>query len=219
VSKAGERYVHTKFYERFTDIHADFASADRILVDMPIGLSENERRTCDEAASRFLGSRASTIFFAPARETLEIEEYRVASEKNKELTGYGLSKQSWHIVSHIRQLNAVMTDNPEAPYYVLESHPEVCFAAFKGEVIAYSKKTEEGLEERLEVLRYWYPHADEVVNTALAEHSRSYMGHDDILDALVLALAAEYSLTYLPADTAMPKDTKGLPMVIHYPDL
>lgn len=204
-------------YESFARILSDFLRAERMLVDMPIGLPETERRACDEAASQFLGSRASTIFFAPSRMALEQTEYTLASTINKEQTGYGLSKQSWSIMPYILEVNRAMRSNTQAASYVRESHPEVCFAAFNGEVISVSKRSEEGLRIRKRVLSELYASTHRVLTQALDTYMRSQLGEDDALDAMVLALAGTYPLQTLPDVSEVPRDIYDVPMAIYYP--
>jgi len=204
-------------YEAFAPIVTDFSDVDRMLVDMPIGLPETERRACDEAASQFLGSRASTIFFAPSRRALEQTEYTLASAVNKEQTGYGLSKQSWSIMPYIGEVNHVMRSDVYASDYVCESHPEVCFAAFNEEVITLSKRSKEGLRVRKHVLSELYSSTHRVLTHALDTYMRSQFGEDDVLDAMVLALAGMYPLQTLPDVQEVPRDIYGLPMAMYYP--
>jgi predicted RNase H-like nuclease len=62
-----------------------------------------------------------------------------------------------------------------------------------------------------------YPHTEMIVELALGRFKRKDLARDDILDAIVLAVSAKYSVKSIqtvPADP--PRDKKGLPMEIVY---
>jgi predicted RNase H-like nuclease len=79
--------------------------------------------------------------------------------------------------------------------------------------MAHPKKSREGREERLDVLQRHDPRSLEIFNDALKRFPRKAVSPDDILDALVNALAAARLTTAgatLPEDP--PTDRHGLPM-------
>ncbi|KTG07600.1 DUF429 domain-containing protein [Haloferax profundi] len=196
---------------------ADARDADLVLVDVPIGLSTSERRACDVEARTRLGSRASTVFFAPVRDVLDVSSHEQASARNRERTGAGLSIQAWNLVPKIRAVDDVLQSRPRARQLVREAHPELAFAAFAGEPLTESKSTVEGRERRLDVLQCVANDDDPrgVYRDTLADTLRRDVARDDVVDALALAVAATYPLVTLPESP--PSDATGLPMAIHVP--
>jgi predicted RNase H-like nuclease len=209
----------------------DDTAPDRLLLDMPVGLPSEGRRACDEAARDRLGSRAATVFFAPARRVLDADSHAAASDANREATGYGLSIQAWHLVPKIRAVDAYLRRRPElvgvdgagddsvrdpAAAVVRESHPELCFAALNGgDPVSASKTSEAGRRVRLDLLADAVPGSRDLYETVVSETYRKHVARDDALDALVLAGVADRRLDPLPATP--PRDAAGLPMEIVYP--
>lgn len=207
-------------YDTFAAVVEAHADAERLLVDMPIGLPASGRRRCDEAARERLGSRASTVFFAPCRAVLTAADHGEASAVNREHTGYGLSIQAWNLVPRIREVDTVLRNGSGVQSWVAESHPELCFAALAGGPIESSKSTSAGRDARLDVLRTSLPEVDDVYETCLDSYYRKDVARDDVLDALVLALSASRPLTRVPdvSDAFVPRDDGGLPMEIQFPE-
>jgi predicted RNase H-like nuclease len=217
-------------YDSLAGIVAD-TDPDRLLLDIPIGLPSAGRRACDEAAKDRLGSRASTVFYTPARRVLAAGSHAEASDANREATGYGLSIQAWHLVPKIRAVDAFLRDRPELvgtagpaddrrrdpeSAVVRESHPELCFAELNdGTPVAESKSSETGREIRLALLGEVRPESRRLYDEVVAETYRKDVARDDVLDALVLAAVADGPLDSLPADP--PLDAVGLPMEIVLP--
>jgi predicted RNase H-like nuclease len=206
------------------DRYADFAAVldaslatgtpDRMLVDVPIGLPETGRRACDAAARQRLGSRAQTVFFAPCRPVLDATDHEGASAVNRDRTGYGLSIQAWHLVPRIRDVDATLRSASRAREFVIESHPELCFAALGDGPVEASKSTAAGREIRLDRLHSVLPDAHETYEACLDASPRTAVARDDVLDALVLAVAAARPLDRVPD---VPRDSVGLPMEIRFP--
>ncbi|MCG7214901.1 DUF429 domain-containing protein [Paenibacillus mucilaginosus] len=192
-----------------------------LLIDMPIGLpSGTERRSCDGEARRLLRPwRASSIFAAPVRGVLLAGSYAEANARHKELGGRGLSRQSWALVPKIRELDALLQQEPAACGTVFEAHPELVFAGLAGSPMRGGKKTAEGYAERMAVLQQRLPEAVQVVEELMARYPRRVLARDDIVDALALAAAAAAAgsragLQQVP-ETDL-RDEAGLPMAIVY---
>jgi len=189
-----------------------------ILIDIPIGLPNSGRRTCDIEARKKLGKRGSSVFAAPCREALEAGTYRQACRINKRVNGVKLSIQTWNICSKIREIDTWLRNNPTVQPKVRESHPELCFWALAGRyAMAHSKKTAAGFEERYGILESNCPQTGPIVHQALNQFRRKDLARDDILDAIVLAVSARCpakSIKTLPVDP--PRDKKGLPMQLVY---
>jgi predicted RNase H-like nuclease len=199
-------------------------AAKLILIDMPIGLRESgrEARCCDIAARKVLGRpRAASVFPVPVRPALQGKVYQEASAINRRLTGRGMTRQAWGIVSRLRELDRLMRHAGHAGHAraaVREAHPEVCFWALNGgHAMQHNKKTPEGQLEREAVLTRYVPFTPEVLADAGARYRRAQLGWDDMLDALVLAVTARHGLGALHTLPVKPEvDAVGLPMEIVY---
>ncbi len=191
--------------------------AKAILIDIPIGLvsESGEGRTADSLARKALAPwRHRSVFSPPCRQTLSAVTYRDACRINQKVCGSKVSIQTWHILPKIKEVDAFLRTTPEARGIVRESHPEICYWALAGfHPMAYSKKKSEGWAERLGVLERYYPRSREVFNDALGRFPRRTVARDDILDALVNAVAAVRLKTAgatLPQEP--PSDRCGLSM-------
>jgi predicted RNase H-like nuclease len=205
-------------FDEFAAVLDTFATAPRVLVDMPIGLPEAGRRACDGAARERLGSRASTVFFAPCRAVLDAPDHETASAVNREHTGHGLSIQAWHLVPRIEEVDAFLRSSARSRARVVEAHPELCFAALGEGPIEASKSTAAGREARLDRLGPVFD-AEAAYEACLDAYLRRDVARDDVLDAFVLAVSAARSLDRVPpvADEDLPRDGVGLPMEIRFP--
>lgn len=195
----------------------DRDDVDQVLVDVPIGLTEDHVRACDEAARDLLGCRWNSVFRTPVRGPIEMkreespEEDRrpAASDRNEDLTGNGVSVQAWHIADGILELDDFV-DGRDLPLDgpVREAHPELGFMALNGQPVAYSKRDDRGAALRRALLDGEHP------GTAVAVDGVAFddVGDDDVLDAAVLALAARGDLATVPEH---PDD--GQPR-IYFPD-
>lgn len=199
----------------FEEILARWPTADRVLVDIPVGLLDAgpERRSPDVLARRALGGkRASSVFNAPIRPVLEAPDYAAANARSRRLTGRGLSRQSWAIVPKIRQVDRLLRSRPEWIGRVREVHPELCFQAFAGgRSMRHNKKTDEGFQERLELLAGRYPEAERVMGSILL-HEGKRVARDDAVDALAAALTGvgDGALQTIPESPE--RDAAGIPM-------
>ena len=193
--------VSTDTFEQFERVHETYSAAIRILVDIPIGLPTEHRRRCDEAASDLLGCRGNSVFYPPSNSAIDHDTYEKASEAHRTNIGRGLSQQAFHIRGKIREVREIVGDEYEG--LVRESHPELCFAALNGQPIAYTKSSEEGRGLRLKLLDEALEDADaEVVYRRVRqEYLRREVRRDDILNVMVLAVAARMeNLTELPKE-------------------
>lgn len=174
-------------------------------VDMPIGLPERGRRTCDLLAKERLGRAHARVFLTPPRAVLETGTHREASALHRTLVdGAGMSVQTWHLLPKVAEVDD-LADDPR----LVEVHPELSFAALAGlppRSALPSKRTPEGRAARIDVLRRWLPFlaADEVP------------AGDDFPDALAVAWSATRWLAgradVLP--DLPPYDERGRPMRI-----
>lgn len=109
-------------------------------IDMPIGLADDGKRTCDSDARKALFRRASTVFTPPPRPLLHINDYATANTESRRRFGRGISKQSFMIWPRIRELDALVRTAPDR---FVEIHPECSFLAIAGEPLL-SKHSEAG---------------------------------------------------------------------------
>ncbi|MFT4843198.1 MAG: putative RNase H-like nuclease [Planctomycetota bacterium] len=154
-----------------------------VAVDMPIGLlaaAHPGGRSCDQAARALLGPRRSSVFSPPLRGHLQAHAWSEVS---------GLSKQSFHLLPKIREVDDCMT--PSRQSRVREAHPELAFCNLTGAPMRFAKRTSEGQQERLAALEAEIPSARSIYHRALQQWLRRDVARDDILDALVLAVVAK----------------------------
>lgn len=123
---------------------------------------------------------------------VEAESYNRARELNKD----SLGSQSWWLFPRIGEVDVFLQEFEEAKEKTYESHPEIYFAGFGSNQFS-GKKTLDGREERLEVLK---KDADlhEKVTKIVRGREEGAEWHDriskelldDVIDAAVLALTA-----------------------------
>jgi predicted RNase H-like nuclease len=202
--------------------HSD---ADRICIDVPIGLPDDGPRQCDREAKSLLGDRRQTVFYAPIRDAVYEVNLAAAKERN-EAAGYSIQNQVWSIVPRIRELDEFLDEQPSARDRLVETHPELCFYALNGRTpVADSKITKDGLEARKRLLREEDEDAGEIIETIRERFMEPVYApflstEHDILDALVAAFTArrsEEELSRLPDTPEPPRDRRGLAMQLVYP--
>jgi len=194
------------------------APSPRVLgIDIPIGLPDQGRRACDEAARGVLGPRRSSVFAAPIRAALRAASREEASRITFARDGRRVSTQAWGIYPKVRSVDALLTVSPEARARIREVHPEVCFWAWNaGQPMPASKKTRAGRLRRRRHVEGWLGAG--VVAAARRLYARRDVADDDILDAL----AALWTATRIVAGQARtlpavpPVDSTGLRMEIVY---
>lgn len=214
------------FYPTVWNLWHDYdeGEIDQILVDIPIGLPEDERRECDREAQAELGGRAGSVFLTPIRDAVYEDNIEKAKAHHEERdAGYSVQSQVWGIVPRIREVDTFLREVEDATEIVRESHPELCFRNLTREALP-SKSTEDGVEERKDALVERSPIAKSALKTEVDRLTTpGYFpraAEDDVLDAVVLAVTAnhvadgEYST--LPKDP--PTDDEGLPMEIVCPN-
>jgi len=209
---------------QFTSIEElwkEYNKAKLILIDIPIGLRDEDSmpRLCDIAARKILtNKRSSSIFPVPCRSAVYASNYFAANKINRNLTGKGLSKQTWNITGKIREVDRLLIENNEAKNIFIESHPEICFAALaNGNPMKYYKKNENGIKERLSILNLNTTSNISINDLECQKSKMKKVQIDDILDAWVLAISAlkgKENLQFLPAK--YDSDSNGLPMRIAY---
>ncbi len=188
-----------------------------IALDTPIGLLDQappRGRSCDRAARALLGrGRASSVFTPPTRAALHARSYREAMRLN----GAGMSKQAFHLMGKIREVDALM--QPALQQRIFEAHPELAFVALAGHPMRHNKKTPAGWREREALVAPWF--GDHFIEPQAVQkrYPRSQVALDDVLDAYALAITASRlhggSAISLPGSEPE-RDGKGLSMEIWY---
>ena len=211
-----EIHVHTTFKE----LLEHWSRADRIFVDIPIGLpyQEKPQRSCDQQARQWLGPRASSVFSPPCRAAATATTIEAARELNLREMDRSLSAQAWGICRKIAEVDQTLQINPADRSRVYEVHPEVCFWALaNGTAMHHSKKTPAGRAERTKLLNAWEPKTQVLLQAVMTGYRRSEVQTDDVLDALVALVTARAESEALRATPNQPEsDQNGLPMQMMY---
>jgi predicted RNase H-like nuclease len=118
-------------------------------IDMPLGLLAGGWREADALARRALGRRGVTVFAIPPRPVWQQPSYAKANQECRDLTGKGLSAQTWGLRGKLLEADAYRRKSPARLY---EVHPELAFAALSGAPLHESKHTKAGLAIRRELL-------------------------------------------------------------------
>ncbi len=122
--------------------------AEVIAVDIPIDPDGNGARAADSAARAFVGGRASSVFPTAPRRALQARTFADANEIAREITGKGISQQSFALAQKILEVDGLA----ERDERVIEVHPEASFCRLAGGPLAKSKHTPDGLELRRALL-------------------------------------------------------------------
>jgi predicted RNase H-like nuclease len=193
---------------------------DRIFIDVPIGLNEDEyTRTCDRILREKLGPEyASSVFSPPIRPALHAPTYVEANMQSYEYTEKKLSLQAWNITPKIKTIDRFLQEDESLRGKVLESHPELLFMNLNGGMIYQKKNTKKGLKHRLDLVSEYESAAADFFREIKEEFRRNEVEEDDIVDSMALAYAAKTSVDK-PVKT-LPEspetDSRGLKMAIHY---
>ncbi len=193
-----------------------------VCVDIPIGLSRDGFRECDQAARRLLGKRSSSVFPVPPRLALASLPYEEINLASKAQCGKGVSKQAFYLLPKIREAEALLRSSRHNYLDWLETHPELCFSSFNsGMPMVDNKKTDAGYRERRRILaRYISARTiDRLVRNLMNSVPRSQCARDDMIDALVCGVVARLDAAdrcFLP-EGKRELDEVGLPMRICYP--
>lgn len=157
--------------------------AEVIGIDMPIGFSTTGPRASEVAARTFLAARRSSVFLTPQRDVLEATPYAAATALAVQLTGRGISRQSYGLAAKIFEVEGWLRE--ARCRRVVEVHPEVSFATMLGRPARHSKKTWAGMVERRDALAAAGILLDGPLGAAGARAAV-----DDVLDAAAAAWTA-----------------------------
>lgn len=179
-------------------VGAAVPDAEAIAIDIPIGLPDADRRRADVEAKAKLGPRRSSVFFTPVRAALEAPNHAVATARSRELTGHGISQQSYALREKILEVERWL---PSAPCGVWEVHPELSFTMLMGHPPHASKKTWAGMVQRRAALASAGIDVDGVGGAATRQAAT-----DDMLDAAIVAWSASRLLDGTACSVPDPPD-------------
>jgi predicted RNase H-like nuclease len=145
------------------------------------GLLDSGLRRADAAAAALLGPRRSSVFPTPPRPVVAEKSYPVAAALHVELTGKGLSRQSFNLRVRLLEANELYD---RGDFLLREVHPELSFATMGEGPAPRSKKTWDGRRDRVERLRSVGIELPDRLGAAGAVPS------DDVLDAAAAAWSA-----------------------------
>lgn len=207
-----------KKYDCINDLVRDYPKFDCFLIDMPIGLQDNETQTRpDRDAKAELGLKAYAVFPVPCREAVYEEDEVAQKSANIRTLKKSLAKQSTALIPKIKEVDVFLTSHPEYKNIILESHPELAFSRMKGAILVSKKKEITGFIER-EALLAEYMDKSQLVG--MWEKARQIgCAPDDILDAICMAVTAAMNAhgmcETIPAKPV--EDSKGLKMQMIVP--
>jgi predicted RNase H-like nuclease len=195
-----------------------YSESEVIAIDIPIGLTEQGARACDQAARSLLGRpRSSSVFPAPIRPALAAPNREEADRITREADGRGVGAQAWNIYNRVRDMDGLLRSSSRLRERVYETHPEVCFRAMNGgRSMTYSKHSREGLDGRRCLIDQYFG-ADRFARVRRS-YPKTQVSDDDILDAFALCWTANRILRRQAASLPEPPpfDLHGLPMRILY---
>ncbi|GAA4900602.1 DUF429 domain-containing protein [Streptomyces coeruleoprunus] len=182
-----------------------------VAVDMPLGLLDTGWRRADTEAAALLGPLRSSVFRVPPRAVWQEKEYEDARDRCRELTGAGLSRQTWALAPKLREANACLAEPGGDGLF--EVHPEVSFRALAGGAAPlHRKKSWAGQMARRSLLAT----AGIVLPDDLGDAGRT--PPDDVLDAAAAAWTAHRIAHDLARSLPDPpeRDAQGRPVAIWY---
>ncbi len=208
VELLGGRFAGARAFDALEAV-LERAEVDGFGVDVPIGLPVGESiRPADAAARRVLGRRGASVFAVPPLEVLEASDYREALARARRVWGRGLSRQAHALAANVLEAERLLRSGRLDR--VVETHPEVSFAAMHGGPLPWSKKTWNGLALRRRLL------AAEGIEVGGDLGGAGAAAPDDVLDAAAAAWSAHRWATgaarTLPEDP--PEDPAGRPTAI-----
>jgi predicted RNase H-like nuclease len=158
--------------------------------------------------------RASSVFPAPVRPVLAASSWEDACARSRASApkGKAISKQTFHILQKIKEVDDLLQAHPKLRDVVREVHPEVCFCELVGHPMGYPKKKQEGRHERRQALARYFSDLDAILDAGRKER----LPREDLLDATValwsaLRLADGRGRSLIDP---VPRDGTGLPMTI-----
>jgi predicted RNase H-like nuclease len=195
-----------KIYESFMAVLEEHPSFSSIVVNAPIGYIDSPDlgvRTCDHEARVLLGRRGGSIHNAPTR--FALQHGAGWSETN-------LDAMTATLLPRYQEIAAEMS--PYRQRTVFEGNPELSFYQLLADTPLHkSKKIEEGLDERREILEQKIPGVSRILDAQIDDVPQKHL-----LDAAALLWTARRvfarAAKRLPAEAEW--DSEGLRMEFVY---
>lgn len=206
-------------YNNIADVLSIHKSADKFIIDIPIGLADNKEEAAyrpDNAARRILGRKSSSLFPAPLRSVARAKSISEAWEVSKKLNAR-TSYMTMGIREAVNEIDIFLQTNENWKNILCESHPEVCFALLTGGIPIMEKKTDDqGISRRLDILEKYG-----IDRMSVTEHPLFNKYSDDVIDAVCLALVGKFVIndesTTIPPEGEIQFDATGLKMQMVIP--
>jgi predicted RNase H-like nuclease len=219
VAYTDEGYDHAAVLDGVGELWARYEeTAERVAVDVPIGLeSTTAPRPNEAAAVELLGERREALIPALVREAARKQRYRAAARVHERKTGRSLSQAAFERARIIAGVDEFMTTIDDARPVFVEALPELCYRAFAGEPLSYAPDVAAGYAERMRILAGFDRDAPPTVQSVAEATEGDAVPIPAVLDGVALALTMRPGpgdLRSLPADP--PTDEKGLPMQYVY---
>ena len=201
-------FVRAMLAPSLFQIVAGSSGAAVIGVDIPLGMLPDTWRAADTVAADQLGPRRSSVFRVPPRAVWQEPDFAAANRLCRELTGSGLSRQSWALRPKLLEANAIWERHPGL---LFEAHPEVSFRTMAGAPLPHAKKTWAGQARRRELLaKHGIGLPDNLGPAGQAPP-------DDVLDAAAVAWSAHRMATGAAASHPdPPEESNGRQLAIWY---
>lgn len=172
-------------------------------VDVPVGLPVGAWRPADLLAKRRLGAASARVFLTPPRVVMAAPDYATARVLCREvMAGKGLSAQTWGLRGPVLAVDELLRTDAWARSHLVETHPELSFAALAGRVLP-PKKTPQGRAARTGALAGW-----------LTFDAGAVPAGDDHLDAAACAWSASRWWAGRAEVLGGEPDERGLPQRI-----
>ncbi|OBF98931.1 hypothetical protein A5772_13910 [Mycolicibacter sinensis] len=187
----------------------DLADYAVVAVDIPLGLLDKGFRLADTAARSLVGPRRSSVFLTAPRPVLLADSHHAASILHRQLTGMGLSQQSFALRTRIVEADALYSDD-SLPLF--EVHPELSFTMMGDGPPKAGKKSWHGQRDRMARLES----AGIVIPAEIGDAGQA--GPDDVLDAAAAAWSAHRIETHVACSVPDPPQSneRGQRMAIWY---
>lgn len=215
VAYTEDGYDHTTIVDGVGELWTEYEDdAERIAVDVPIGLEDATAPRPNERALReLLGDRGDAVVQAPVREAARKQRYRTAARVHERKTGLELPRAAFERSRLVTGMDEFLTTIDEARPVFVEAHPELCYLGFHGEPMARAPETAAGYAERMRTLAEFDVDAPPTVQSVAEATEGHQVPVPAVVDAVALGLTIRPGageLRSLPADP--PTDERGLPM-------
>jgi predicted RNase H-like nuclease len=219
VAYTPEAFDHAAVFDGIGELWTRYEeTADRIAIDVPIGLETTASpRPHERVARRLLGERGASVIPAPVREATRKHRYRTAARTHERKTGDELPRAAFEIAPFAASVDEFLDAIEEARPVFLEAHPELCYLAFDGEPMDEPPGFAAGYAERMRTLAEFDRDAPPTVQSVAEVTTGHRIPISAVVDAVALGLTVRPgpgTLRSLPAEP--PEDDRGLSMTYAY---